>query len=64
MNGIILESWVLLFLDNNVISGNILKQMKKDTSSIPSLTVDDRTVISAKEKASVLNDQFQSVFTV
>ena len=38
--------------------------MKKHTSSIPSLTVDDRTVISAKEKASILNDQFQSVFTV
>ena len=27
--------------------------MKKDTSSIPSLMVDDRTVISAKEKACV-----------
>ena len=26
--------------------------------------MDNRTVISAKEKASVLNDQFQSVFTV
>ena len=41
--------------------------MKKDTSSIaiPSLTVDDQTIIiSVKEKASVLNDQFQSVFTV
>ena len=41
-----------------------IKAMKKDTSSIPSLTVNDQTVISAKEKASVLNDQFQSVFTV
>ena len=39
--------------------------MKKDSSSIPCLTVYDRTVIiSAKEKACVLNDQFQSVFTV
>ena len=38
--------------------------MKKDTSSTTSLTVDDWTVISAKEKASLLNDQFQSVFTV
>ena len=38
--------------------------MKKDTSSIPSLTVDNQTAIIAKEKASVLNDQFQSVFTV
>ena len=41
-----------------------IKAMKKDTSSTPSLTVDDRTVISAKEKACVLNDQFQSVLTV
>ena len=38
--------------------------MKKSTSSIPSLTVDDRTVINAKDKATALNDQFQSVFTV
>ena len=64
MNDIILESWTLIFLDNNVSSGNILKQWRKDTSSVPSLTVDNRTVISAKEKASVLNDQFQSVFTL
>ena len=38
--------------------------MKKSTSSIPSLTVDERTVINAKDKATALNDQFQSVFTV
>ena len=41
-----------------------IKAMKEDISSIPSLKVDGWTVISAKEKASVLNDQFQSVFTV
>ena len=41
-----------------------IKAMKKDISSIPSLKVNGWTVISAKEKASVLNDQFQSVFTV
>ena len=38
--------------------------MKKSTSSISSLTVDDRTVINAKGKVTALNDQFQSVFTV
>ena len=41
-----------------------IKAMKKDNSSVPSLTVDNQTVISAKEKAYVLNNQFQSVFTV
>ena len=41
-----------------------IKAMKKDTCSTPSLTVDGRTVISITEKASALNDQFQSAFTV
>ena len=40
-----------------------IKAMKKSTS-IPSLTVDDHTITNAKDKATALNDQFQSVFTV
>ena len=38
--------------------------MKKSTSSIPSLTVNGRTVTKAKDRTTALNDQFQSVFTV
>ena len=38
--------------------------MKKSTSCIPSLTVDDHTVVNAKDEATAHNDQFQSVFTV
>ena len=30
-----------------------IKAMKKDTSSVPSLTVNNRTIISAKEKEPV-----------
>ena len=41
-----------------------IKTMKKSTSSIPSLTVNGRTVTKAKDRATALNDQFQSVFTV
>ena len=38
--------------------------MKKSTSSIPLLTMDDCKVINAKNKAIALNGQYQSVFTV
>ena len=41
-----------------------IKTMKKSTSSIPFLTVNGHTVTKAKDRATALNNQFQSVFTV
>ena len=41
-----------------------IKAMKKSSSSIPSLSVGENVVTDAKEKATALNKQFQSVFTV
>ena len=40
-----------------------IRAMKKSTSSIPTLTVNDHTITSAKDKAIALNSHFQSVFT-
>ena len=59
MNGTVVESWTrTTFSGHQHQFWKYIKAMKKSTS-IPSLTMDNRTVINAKDKATALNGQFQ-----
>ena len=40
----------------------MVKRIKKDSSGVGSLKVDDKLISNSKDKANVLNDQFKSVF--
>ena len=51
------------FLGIKGSSGHIYKSMKRDSIGIPTLLSNGKEFNTAKGKASVLNDHFQSVYT-